>query len=238
MERPPPHRDGVFHTTSWSLIARAAEPGQAAALTTLCQTYWQPLYIYARRSGLDIHQAEDLVQDFFTHIIEQDFFSRADASRGRFRTFLLSSLQQFIARSHRHNSRQKRSPGAPLLSLDLDSGERALASAPASPVHAFDRAWALSQLDFTWQRLQSTFAHAGKSDLFDRLRAVIAGHSTTPVREIASSLGMTEGAVNVAAHRLRKQFAECLREQVALTLESTDSLDQEIADLLAALAPA
>jgi DNA-directed RNA polymerase specialized sigma24 family protein len=207
------------------------------ATAALCRIYWQPLYVYARRAGQTAHQAEDTVQGFFVHVVEHDVFARADAARGRFRTFLLAALQQFIARQHRDDGRLKRAPAAPLVSLDIESGERAVAQSPGdlSPSSAFDRAWALAQLDMAWQEIGAEFAGAGKAALYDQLRRMVGGQSGPPVRETAASLGMSEGAVNVAAHRLRRQLAEVLRKQVALTLESPDEVDDEITRLRNAL---
>lgn len=230
----------VFATTSWSLVARTREPGEAArqATSTLCRMYWQPLYVYARRAGQTAHGAEDTVQDFLAHVVEHEVFARAEAERGRFRTFLLSALQQFMARQRRDAGRQKRSPAAGLVSLDLESGERAVAQSPSDmpAALAFDRAWALAQIDLAWQRIEEEFAAAGKSMLYECLRPVISGRADTPARELAARLGMSDGAVNVAAHRLRRQFGEILREQVAGTLASPDEIDDEIKHLRAALA--
>lgn len=230
-----------FQTTSWSLISRTRESGGAAreATAALCQQYWHPLYVFARRAGQSAHAAEDTVQDFFIHVVENDVFSRAEADRGRFRSFLLASLRQFLSRQHRDQTRQKRAPGSRLLSLDIEHAERTLSdSVEASPDRAFDRAWALTQLDLTWQRIEEEHRSAGKAELFGCLRPVISGEDGTPIREIANRLSMGEGAVNVAAHRLRRRFGEALREQVAQTLMSPDEVDDEIRRLRAALAGA
>lgn len=231
--------DNAMHTTSWTLIARTREPGEAALQATgvLCRLYWRPLYVHARRAGQTAHQAEDTVQEFLAHVCTHEVFARADAARGRFRTFLLSSLQQFMAHLHRDSTRQKRTPDRPLLHLDVDSGEQLLEQAPTdlSADRAFDKAWALAQVDLTWQRLQAEFADAGKGEFCALLRPIISGQAATPMREVAVALGMSEGAVNVAAHRLRKQFGEYLREQVAGTLASPEEVDDEISYLRAAL---
>lgn len=223
-----------FHTTSWSLISRTREPGEAAreATAALCQQYWQPLYVYARRAGQSAHQAEDTIQDFFVHVVEHDVFARADADRGRFRTFLLAALQQFMSRQHRDQTRLKRAAPGAMLRLDIESGERAIESlGDLSPSDAFDRAWAQAQLELTWHRVEAEFAAAGKADLCGQLRPVVSGHANISAREIGCALNLTEGAVHVAMHRLRKQFGEVLREQVAQTLESPDEVDDEIAHL-------
>jgi len=230
-----------FHTTSWSLISQTRESGDAArqATAALCQQYWHPLYVYARRVGQAAHQAEDVVQDFLVHVVENDVFSRANADRGRFRTFLLSALRQFLARQHRDQNRQKRSDGKMLLSLDVERAELSLRQpTESSPDLAFDRAWALTQLDLAWQRLDAEYAEAGKVELVRNLRPIISGAADTPIKDIATQLSMSEGAVNVAAHRLRRRFGEALREQVAQTLMSPAEVDDEISRLRAALAGA
>lgn len=203
----------------------------------LCQQYWHPLYVYARRAGQSAHEAEDTVQDFLVHVVENEVFARAEADRGRFRTFLLAALRRFLARRHRDRTRQKRSPDTRLLSLDLERAEQTLTdSNDDSPEKAFDRAWAATQLDLTWERLEGEYAEGGKTALFSQLRPVVSGQSDASTREIATGLNMTEGAVNVAAHRLRRRFGEVLREQVAQTLISPEEVDDEIVRLRAALA--
>lgn len=228
-----------FATTSWSLVANTREPGEAATAATaaLCRQYWQPLYVYARRAGRTEHEAEDTVQEFLVHVVEHQVFAQADRARGRFRTFLLSALQQFMSRQHRDQNRQKRAPQEGVQSLDFRSAELGIQSADTglSPAQAFERAWALSQLETSWQRVAAEFAEAGKSTLYERLRPAIGGAGGSSVREIAVALGMTEGAVNVAAHRLRRRFGEVLREVVAGTLASPDNVDDEISHLRAVL---
>jgi len=228
-----------FQTTSWSLIAQTREPGASSreATAALCRLYWHPLYVFARRSSLSAHEAEDAVQEFLLHLVENNVLARADAERGRFRTFLLAAVRQFLARRHRDQTRKKRDPGSKLLSLDVEHAEAALVqSADAPPDRAFDRAWALTQIDLAWQRLEEEYRAAGKAALVALLRPVISGSSERPIREIAVELSLSEGAVNVAAHRLRRRFGEALREQVAQTLVSPNELDDEIQRLRAALA--
>src|SRR5262245_4618133 len=172
----------AFHTTSWSLISRTRESGDAArdATAAICQHYWHPLYVFARRAGQSAHEAEDTIQEFLIHVVENDVFARADADRGRFRTFLLAALRQFLSRQHRDMTRQKRSPGQKLLSLDVERAEQTLTcSKDASPDRAFDRAWAMTQLDLTWQRLEAEYDEAGKAELVRCLRPVISGAAAT-----------------------------------------------------------
>lgn len=230
-----------FHTTSWSLIARAQADGDSArgATAEICQQYWHPLYAFARRTGQSAHEAEDTVQDFLVHFVEHAIVARADAERGRFRTFLLASFRQFLARRHRDQNRQKRSPGPLVVHADFERAERLLAApGDGSPDHAFERAWAVTQLDLAWQRLEAEYQAGGKAELVKCLRPIISGASTTPIKELGQQLALSEGAVNVAAHRMRRRFGEILREQVALTLISPDEVDDEINRLRAALSQA
>lgn len=231
----------LFATTSWTVIARTREPGDESrrATAALCQQYWQPLYVFVRHHGQTAHEAEDTVQAFLMHVVEQDVFARAEADRGRFRTFLLASLRQFMARQHRDQSRLKRAPGdgASLLTLDVERAEVLHAAAGSdSPDNAFERAWAMTQLDLAWDRVEVEFGESNRGPMVTRLRAVISGRVATPMREIAEELGMSEGAVNVAAHRLRRRFGEVLRELIADTLQSPEEVDDEIGRLRAAMA--
>lgn len=236
-----PSRMAIFATTSWTVIARTREPGEEARRATaeLCRGYWQALYAFARRSGQAAHQAEDTVQGFLVHVVEEDVFAQADAERGRFRTFLIAALRQYMARSHRDQTRQKRAPGEGkrLVVMDFELAESMHGgSTAATPDGAFDRAWALAQLDMVWQRLEAESAEAGKAAVVSKLRPVVSGRATTPSKQLAEELGMTEGAVNVAAHRLRRRFGEVLREVIAETLESPGEVDDELGRLLKALA--
>lgn len=230
-----------FQTTSWSLVSRTRGCDDSARQATaeLCRAYWQPLYVYARRSGQPEHEAQDTIQEFLLHVVEREVFMRADADRGRFRTFLLSSLKQFMARRHRDGSRQKRSPRDGLASLDVHGAEQFVAQASAKqvePADAFDRAWAVAQLELAWRLVEAEYMDNGKAEVFAALRPVISGRVDVPSRAIAAELHVSEGAVNVAAHRLRRRFGEALREQIAMTLESNDDVDDEIALLQASLA--
>lgn len=232
-----------FATTSWTVIARTREPGDEArqATAALCRQYWQPLYVFARRGGQAAQQAEDTVQGFLVHVLEHDVFAQADADRGRFRTFLLRALRQYMARVHRDQSRLKRAPGGAggegLVALDFERAESLHAGSGGTPADvAFDRAWAMTQLDLAWQRVDAEYAEAGRSSLVDLLRPVISRQAATPMREIAAELGMSEGALNVAAHRLRRRFGEVLRDLIAQTIESPAEIDDEIARLRRALA--
>lgn len=229
-----------FATTSWTLISRTRDAGENARQATaeLCRQYWHALYAYARRSGLPNDQAEDAVQAFLAHAVEHDVFTHADAERGRFRTFLLTAFRQYMARIHRDQSRQKRAPEGGLLRLDFADAEQMLGSAPeGSPETAFDRAWAVTQLDTTWRVLEREFEQAGKAALFTALRPIVAGDDDSSMREIADRLRMTEGALNVAAYRLRRRYGEVLRETIGHTLASLDEVDDEIARLRSALGP-
>ena len=234
---------GRFATTHWSIVLAAGQPESTShqqALESLCRTYWFPLYAYLRRQGHDAHQAEDHTQAFLAFILEKHGLRLADPKRGRFRSFLLTSLKNFLANERARAGAQKRGGGRKILSLDVENAECQYALKPhgeLSPEKLFARSWALTVLDRTMARLQGEAANTRKTKLFERLRAYLtAGESSGPYGEIAAELKMSEGAVRVAAHRLRRRYRELLRDEIAQTVTTEDQIDEEIRDLFAALA--
>jgi RNA polymerase sigma-70 factor (ECF subfamily) len=234
---------GRFATTHWSVILAAGQPESTSykqALETLCRTYWFPLYVYLRRQGHDAHQAEDHTQAFLAFLLEKHGLRLADPKRGRFRSFLLTSLKNFLANQRARARAQKRGGGRKVLSLDIENAERQYALKrhdELSPEKLFARSWALTVLDRTMARLQAEAANKKKSKLFERLRAYLtAGENASPYGEIAAELKMSEGTVRVAAHRLRRRYRELLRDEIAQTVTTEDQIDQEIRDLFVALA--
>jgi RNA polymerase sigma-70 factor (ECF subfamily) len=238
-----PPRSARFQTTRWSVVLGARDrgtPEAREALEALFGAYWYPLYAHARRSGVDAEQARDLTQAFFLRLLEKGDLAAADRTRGRFRSFLLAAFGHFLSNSRDRERALRRGGGRPRLSLDLDAGESRLGLEPshgATPERIFDRQWALTLLDRALDRLRDEYRRAGKGELFDRLRPALAGDRATPYAELASSLGMSEGAVKVAVHRLRGRSAALIREEVAQTVASPEEVDDELRDLFAALAP-
>jgi len=213
----------------------------SAALEQLCRTYWYPLYLFLRRRGRPQHDAEDTVQAFFAHILAKDVIARADRARGKFRTFLLGSLQNFSANERARESTQKRGGGQALVSFHELQAEARYQNEPItnlSPERLFDQKWAASLLEQVLQTLQQEYIAAGKGPLFHELRSVLwGGRSDTNYETIAQKLGTSEGAIKVSAHRLRLRYKDCLQREVAHTVSSPGEIDEELRHLLSSLSP-
>lgn len=240
-DRPP--SSAHFATTRWTLVLSAGRdtPAQARqALEQLCQAYWYPLYAYIRRRGKSPQDAEDLTQAFLTQLLEKHSLAAARRDRGKFRSFLLASLNHFLSDQWDKARAQKRGGGRAAISFDALSAESRYAAAPQAeltPEKVFARQWALQLLAQVLHNLEAEFAAQGKADLFGHLRGCLTGQrSTQPYAELAARLGMSEGAVKVAVHRLRQRYRALLRAQIAETLSAQDDVEEELRDLFAALA--
>ena len=234
----------VFATTHWSVVLMAGgstSAGSAAALDMLCGAYWYPLYFFVRRHGVGPHDAEDLIQAFFAFLLAKDVIARADRDRGRFRTFLLSSLQNFRANERVRANSQKRGGGYVITSFDEQKAEARYQNEPAtnlSPERLFDQKWAASLLEQVLQTLRREYVASGKGPLFEEVHDLIwGGRGDVGYEAIGRKLGMTEGAIKVAVHRLRLRFKECLKDEVAHTVASVEEVDDELRHLLASLSP-
>jgi RNA polymerase sigma-70 factor (ECF subfamily) len=244
LPRPDPAPAGDrFESTRWSIIARArlgATPEAQAALAELCRIYWYPLYAYVRRRAASADEAEDLTQEFFARLLEGDFLRDVDPARGRFRAFLLACCRHFLANEWDRRTTRKRGGGRPVLSLDFPSAEERYRQEPAdlqTPEKLFERRWALTVLEAALDQLGREYRAADKGALFDRLRcALLAEPGAAEYAVIGRELGMSEAAVKKAAQRLRQRFREVLCRHVAATVEDPDHTEDEIRDLLAALA--
>jgi len=229
-----------FATTRWSLIKAARDPAAPVArqaLADLCRLYWFPIYSFVRRRGHADDRAQDLTQEFFTRILERDGLATADPQRGRFRAYLLAACQHFLANQHDYDTAQKRGGGRVPLSLEFrDADSRYGVDAPGgrTPEQEFERRWALTMLDQALAALRAEYAAAGKESLFERLKASLTGEAE-PYAVIAAELGLSEGAVKVAAHRLRQRYRDCLHAAIAETVNSQDQIEDEIRALFAAL---
>lgn len=237
-----PSEQPGFATTQWSLVLRAAQPDDSAArvaLETLCRRYWFPLYAFARRRVSDIPEAQDLTQEFFLRLLEKNSLAAACPERGRFRSFLLTSLKNFLANEWDRATAQKRGGGRERLSLDWETGESRLSFEPThtdTPEREFERQWALTLLDVVVCSLQDEFAAAGKSRQFELLKQTLTGNrAVLDYSAIAAELQMTDEAARQAAHRLRKRYREILRDEVAATVESDTEVEDEIGRLFEAL---
>jgi RNA polymerase sigma-70 factor (ECF subfamily) len=236
-------RGDRFPTTHWSRVLLAADPddrGSREALEGLCRDYWYPLYAFARRQGWDGDEAADLVQGFLADLIERRDLARADPARGRFRSFLGSSCGHFLAHRREQDQAIKRGGGQTPVSIDRGDAEGRYLNEPAHTLTAerlFERRWALVLLERVLARLESEANRAGKSELFAHLRPMLEGEDLAEsYKTIGEALRMSEGAVKVAAHRFRGRYRQILRDEVARTVADPAEVDNEIADLLRALA--
>ncbi|MBE7500744.1 MAG: sigma-70 family RNA polymerase sigma factor [Verrucomicrobiales bacterium] len=234
-----------FATTRWTAVLQAGrgeDTAAHAALEELCRSYWPPLYAYVRRLGYSPPDAQDLTQGFFAQLLGRRTLARADPARGRFRSFLLASLKHFLAHEAEKARAQKRGGPAPPVSLDLDTAETRWRDGPAAPGdtpdRAFDRQWALALLERVLSRLRREYTAARRQPLFERLKDTLAGdRSERPYRALGEELGLSEGAVKIAAHRLRHRYRELLRDEVAQTVASPAEVEEELRSLFAALGP-
>ncbi len=234
-------RAGQFNTTHWSLVLLAGEaqaPQANAALEKLCRTYWPPLYSYVRRKGHSPHDAQDLTQDFFARLLAKDYLKLADREKGRFRSFLLKSLQHFLVNEWGRGQALKRGGGQKLVSLD-DTAEQGYQIQPAdqlAPECFYDKRWAVTLLEQAMERLGNDYAIAGKQELFLHLKGhLLTEGSAETYRQLAGTLGLNEGAVKVAMHRLRQRFRDAVRAEVAQTVATPAEVDEELRCLMTAM---
>ena len=230
-----------FDTTQWTMVVAAGDsqhPGSSAALEDLCHAYWYPLYVYLRRRGYSQEEAEDVVQGFFTQLLDKKYLRAADRERGRFRSFLLTSLKNFAANEWDRKKAQKRGGGTTTLSLDFETAEGRYHLEPANeqtPEQVFDRGWAVTQLQQVLERMRVETAGGESERRFDMLKGFLTGDGEDiRYKDVAEQLDMSEGAVKVAVHRLRQRFGDVLRAEVARTLNDPADVDDEIRHLFAA----
>lgn len=237
-----PAGESRFATTRWSVVLAAGKSSSLQhkqALSTLCQTYWFPLYAYLRRHGYEAHEAADYTQAFFAQMLEKHYLKQVKPKPGKFRSFLLASLKHFVANERNRARAKKRGGGRTILSLDFENAENQYALEPAdhlSPEKLFEKSWALTVLERTMDRLEGEVAGRNRQKLFDHLRVYLAAEANSvPFHKVAAELGMTEGAVRVAVHRLRRRCRELIREEIAQTVSTEEQIDEEIRGLFAAL---
>ena len=240
----PDRRPSEFPPTRWSCVVQAAgrpTPDARTALADLCAAYWYPIYAFVRRKGNDPERSLDLTQGYFARLLEKGVLAAADRSKGRFRAFLLADCGHFLIDQHRREIAEMRRGEAVRLSIDARDAEGRYRFEPLDPItpdRQFDRAWALTLLGHVLEALESEYEEAGKADLFMHLKAVLTeGKGAVPAAALAERLGMTEGAVHVAVHRLRKRYRAILRGRIAATLDdpSEAEVEDEIRSLFEAL---
>jgi len=232
----------MFATTHWSLVlAASGQPSPQArnALADLCRAYWYPLYAFIRRSGHGAGAAEDLTQEFFARLLEKGWLGQADRAKGRFRSFLLTACKHFLANERHRAQAQKRGGDVTHVPIDFHGADARYAREPAeamTPERLFERRWALALLDHVLSELRAEYTAAGKEQLFETLKDRLGGASDArPYEAVAAELGMTEGAVKVAVHRLRQRYRDRLRDAIARTLDDPAAVDDEIRHLFAVL---
>ena len=237
-----PHQ-AVFATTHWSVVltaGRSDTTGAQDALARLCQTYWYPLYAYVRRRGHRPEDARDLTQEFFARLLERHWVERADRERGRFRSFLLSAMNHFLADEWDKARALKRGGGQIPVPLQFDTAETRYGHEPvddSTPEQNYERRWALTLLDTVLQRLRSEYEQDGRANLFTALHPCLIGERTEqPYAQLAAELGVSEGTVKSAVHRLRQRYRQLLRDEIAQTVDGVGEVDEELRHLFAVLA--
>jgi RNA polymerase sigma factor (sigma-70 family) len=229
-----------FPTTRWTLVVAAGDPHRKearSALVSLCENYWYPLYAYLRRRGYPADQAQDLTQDFFVRVLEGRYLDRAEPEKGRFRSFLLTSLKFFVADTGDRQRAIKRGGGA-VVSVEFSSGEERYQREPAhdeTPERIFERRWALAVLNRVVERLRNEFVQHGRPEHFQRLKVFLLGQSDAPYAALAREMNTSEGALKVAIHRLRKRYRELFRQEIADTVADPAEVESELRFLAAVL---
>jgi len=233
---------GLFATTHWSVILTAQDatsPAAREALAQLCSTYWFPLYVFTRREGHTAEDAQDLTQEFFARFLARDDLRAVNKNKGKFRSFLLASMKHFLANAWDQTHAVKR--GGKYLRVPWDDALAESHYTSAVPQHlsseeAYERQWTLSMLDRVLARLRDEYTAAGKGTLFEALQGYLsASQSPGTHAEVAQRLGLTEGAVKVAVHRLRRRYGELLRSEVAHTVASPADIDAELRHLFSVI---
>jgi RNA polymerase sigma-70 factor (ECF subfamily) len=233
----------VFATTHWSVVLRASGAptlGSLDALDRLCRQYWQPLYYFVRRRGYDEQDAQDLTQSFFARLLEKKGFEAADRERGRFRTFLLTSLQNYLANEWDRANRQKRGGGQKFLSLEstlnAEAQYRQLPADSATPDRFYDRRWAQAVLESVLKRLREEFDSPNANGKFDVLKEFLfLDRGETSYAAAALRIGLSESAMKSAIYRLRQRCGQFLTDEIAQTVARPEDVDDEIRYLLSAL---
>ena len=233
-----------FHTTHWTIVMKAAQSqaqGGQSALAELCQLYWYPLYIFARRRGHSPDDAKDLTQGFFLHLLEHRALTGVDRLKGKFRSFLLASFQNHISDAVDRARRLKRGGDNKFVQLDAEEAEKRYRLEPVeslTPEKIFDARWAMTVLGEALRQLRQEYASQGKTSTFEVLKVFLdLNNSIDPPSydEVASRLQVTTGAVKTLIHRLRKRYTALLREEVGRTVSDPAEIDEEIHALCEAL---
>ena len=219
------------------MVLRAVEADSVdarMALESLCREYWYPLYAFVRQKGFKPEVAEDLTQAFFAFLFEKNSLAKADQSRGRFRTFLLHCLTNFLNNQWREAQAQKRGGNLQIFALDFEHGESRYQGEPyhdLTPERIFDRSWAITLLGNVFDDLRQYYTERSQGELFQALKPHLIGEGPTSYHELANGLNMSEGALRVAVHRMRDRCKDVLRKRILETVDSSAEIDDEIRDL-------
>ena len=237
----PQNTQARFAETHWTLVVKAGgstSPEARDGLNQLCRDYWYPLYAFIRRQGHNPEEAKDLTQSFFIHLLEKELIKKADPEKGKFRTFLLKCLTNFMRDEWRKRTAQFRGGGQQLFSIDELEAEARYSALPAQEPDStkiFDRAWATTLISLVKAKLKKEYAAKGQSEVFDALEPYLTGASNRGFyAKACEALKKDENAVGVLLHRLRKDFGSLLRSEISQTVVSRADIDQELRYLLEA----
>ncbi len=239
---PYPAGRNAFPSTHWTLVIDAGATHssleRAGALALLCDAYWYPVYAFIRRRGYSPEEAQDLTQEFFLGILDGVFFQRANPEKGRFRSFLLGAVQNFLSDVSDRERSQKRGGGVAPLSFNFETGESNYAREPAhteTPERIFQRKWARTLLDRSMGSLSGEFDANGKLDVFNRLKGYLTGDGEVKYAELGAGLNLSESGVKSAIRRMRQRYRDLLREEVLSTVAGHSEVDDELQFLLRAI---
>ncbi len=235
------HPREQFASTQWSIVLAAGGSTEEAqrAIEELCEIYWYPLYAFARRQGHRPDVAEDLTQGLFVRVLEKQYFSSADPSRGRFRSFLITIFKRFIRDEYKKSMADKRGGKLAHLSIDVPSAERRYQAEPVedwTPERLYERRWAMTLLDRVLAQLRESFVRKGKESFFMHAQVYLTSDVAGPhYAQVAEQLNMSQGALRVAVHRLRAEYRRLLCAEVSRTLAEPNDVESELEALKAAL---
>lgn len=229
-----------FATTQWSVVLRAGASDPAstqAALTELTKSYWYPLYAYARRQGNAEHDAMDLTQGFFTHLLSGNALETVSPEKGRFRTFLLVAFRNFMSNQRRAADTIRRGGAVQVVSLSADDFQARFDREPThdeTPEMCFQRNWVEALLAKVRAELADDYLEAGKSALFALLEPYLTHRGdVVPRAEIGKRMNLSPAAVSMSIHRMRRRYGELLRREVASTVDNPDDVEDELRTLMA-----
>ena len=238
----PPFKEQWFTTTPWGIVLAARQGNSleaADALETLCRSYWYPLYAYVRRRGYNAEAAQDLVQEFFARLLAKNYLQSVNAERGKFRSFLLASLNHFLANEFDRSHALKRGAGQTIISLDDEDAEERYRLEPAdglTPAMIFERRWALTVLEDALRKLRTEFVTSGREPQFERLKGFLEGEVGRGDYDVAAKdLKVSRGAVAMAVQRLRQRYKDLVRAEVADTVADPAEVEPELRHLMAVL---